>query len=139
MNKVLSTLTGTKVDNPKSVIDQGFVGNSSATAGCLIKTNLVYSICNGIVIATGIDPSNSTLTITVEVNSQKWIRYCRLASDEIPTIGQIVKTGDLLGVAHKGLMRLEYCTAEKSQFPVRELNTQLYKHDPTPIIFGGTV
>jgi hypothetical protein len=139
MNKVLSTLTGTKVDNPKSVIDQGFVGNSSATAGCLIKTNLVYSICNGTILAIGIDPFNNTLTITVEVSSQKWIRYCRLVADELPDVGKQIQVGDFLGVAYRGLMRLEYCTAEKSQFPVRELNYQLYKHDPTPIIFGGTV
>ena len=139
MNKVLSTLTGTKVDNPKSVIDQGFVGNSSATAGCLIKTNLVYSICTGTILAVGIDPSNNTLTITVEVSSQKWIRYCRLVVDELPDVGKQIQVGDFLGITHKGLMRLEYCTAEKSQFPVRELNYQLYKHDPTPIIFGGTV
>ena len=37
---------------------------------------------------------------------------------------------------YKGKMRLEYCTSDQSQFPVRILSRQLYKHDPTPIIFG---
>lgn len=137
MNKILSTLTGNPVNDPKSVIDQGFVGISSATAGCLIRTKLVHSISTGTVIACGIDPLNNSWTITVEINSQTWIRYCRLFEEDLPGVGQKLNESDYIGVAFKGLMRLEYCTAEKSQFPVRELNRQLYKHDPTPIIFGG--
>lgn len=137
MNKVLSTLTGNIVNDPKSVIDQGFVGISAATAGCLIRTSIVHSICDGTVIASGVDPLNNTVTLTVEVTSQMWIRYCCLLEDNLPAVGQKVKESDYLGVTYKGLMRLEYCTATTSQFPVRELNRQLYKHDPTPIIFGG--
>ena len=137
MNKILSTLTGNQVDDPKSVIDQGFVGISAATAGCLIRTNMVHSICDGTVIATGIDPLNNTWTVTVEATSQMWIRYCLLLEDDLPAVGQKIKESDYIGVAHKKLMRLEYCTSAKSQFPVRELNKQLYKHDPSAIIFGG--
>ena len=49
MNQVLSILTGEQVDS--SVIDRGYCGNSQQYAGCFIKTDKVYSICNGVVLA----------------------------------------------------------------------------------------
>ena len=139
MNKVLSTLVGNQVENPSSVIEQGFSGNNSVTAGCLIRATSVYSICNGTVISTGIDPINDTLTITVEVNSQKWIRYCRLSPETLLNVGQKIQVGNFLGFAYDGLVRVEYCTSVPSKFPVRELHKQLYKHDPTPVLFGGAI
>ena len=136
MNIVLSTLVGERIDNPKSVIEQGWSVSIEANTGCLIRTTLVHSICNGKVLAVELDPKNNTWTVTVEFTSNKWVRYCRLGEVEV-SIGQQLKPKDLIGVAYKGLMRLEYCNSEKSQFPVRVLNRQLYKHDPTPIIFGA--
>lgn len=135
MNDTLSLLTGNHVDNPREVIEQGWVGSVPYNTGCLIKTEEVHSICKGKVLAVDRDPKNNTWSITVEVNSQKWIRYCRMASFKV-SVGQTLTFNDFLGFSNKGLMRLEYCTSETSQFPVRVLKRQLFKHDPTPIIFG---
>lgn len=137
MNKTLSTLTGTTVDNPRSVIDQGFVGNSQYTAGCFIKTHKVYSISSGIVLSVSQDPKDSTWGVTIEVTSKQWIRYCCLGATSV-LVGRKISTYDVIGYANRGVMRLEYCTSDKTQFPVRVLDKQLYKTDPTPIIFGGT-
>jgi len=134
MNEVLSTLAGREVD--ESIIEQGFIGSSQQNAGCFIKVPTVHSISEGIVIADEKDPSDSTRIVTVEVDSQHWIRYCRLCASS-KFVGAKTKPGDLIGFSDKGLMKLEYCTAEKSQFPVRIIRNQLYKQDPTPIIFGG--
>jgi len=131
---VLEILTGMKVNNPRDIIDRGFIGNSSDTAGCLLKTFEVHSICKGIVIS--IDYENKgTWCITVEVNSQRWIRYCGLASVKIKS-GQTLFTGDFLGYGYRGMMQLEYCTSDVNSYPVRLASKQLYKHDPSPVIFG---
>lgn len=138
MNEVLSTLTGVRIDNPRMAIEQGYIGNSANTAGCYIRTSPIYSICKGVVLSAGKDPKNNTWCITIEVNSQRWIRYCNLASCK-QRAGQTIKKDDFIGYAYRGKMRLEYCTSEESQFPVRESNKQLYKHDPSPIIFGQEI
>ena len=135
MIEVLSTLTGLTINEPRTVIERGFNGSSQETAGCFIKTFEVHSICNGIVLAVDREPKHSTWCITVEVNSQRWVRYCLLASAKV-SVGQNIFKDDFLGYGYKGMMQLEYCTATESQFPVRILSKQLYKHDPSPIIFG---
>ena len=136
MNQVLTTLTGTSVNNPRSVIEQGFNGNDEFTAGCWIKTQFVNSICSGTVLSIGKDPINDTWSATIEYNSQKWVRYCNLFICDLE-VGQKVNPYDSIGTSYQGKVRLEYCTSEKARFPVRALNRQLYKHDPTPIIFGS--
>ena len=138
MSDILSVLTGNQVNAPRDVIEQGFIGSSQHTAGCFIKTAEVHSICNGTVIAIDRDPHNNTWSITVEVTSQKWVRYCDMASYKVG-IGQKVGVKDLLGYSYRGIMRFEYCNSVTSIFPVRLLNLQLYKHDPTPIIFGQEI
>lgn len=135
MTHVLTTLTGVKVTDPKTIIDQGF---NPKNQGCMIKAIEVHSICSGVVIDVGTDPIANTWCITVEVNSARWVRYCCLASYKV-TVGQTVTEGTFLGYAYKGIMKLEYCTAEKSDYPVRLLSRQLYKHDPTPVIFGQNI
>lgn len=132
MNEVLSMLTGTKVEDSSSIIDQGF---NSYNGGCTIKTFEVHSICNGTVLAVARDPHYNRWCITVEVNSQKWVRYCNLSAFKV-TVGQSINENDLLGYGYKNMMRFEYCTPTESQFPVRTLDLQLYKQDPTPILFG---
>ena len=132
---VLSVLVGKEVKDPSTVIEQGWVDGNTCNTGCLIKTKGVYSICDGKVIGIEKDPKNNTWSITVEYDSQHWIRYCCLSATGLLT-GQAVSEKSSIGVANNGLMRLEYCTSEKSQFPVRVLNQQLYKQDPTPILFG---
>lgn len=136
MNQILSILTGNTVD--ESIIEQGYVGNSPYTASCLISTASVYSICNGKVIAVDRDSRYGTWCITVEVDSQHWIRYCKLGSVKV-SAGQSLSTGNLLGFAHRNSMRLEYCTSAQSQFPVRILSRQLYKQDPAHILFGQEI
>lgn len=133
MNKVLSILSGKEVD--ESVIDQGFVGNSQQTAGCFIKTQFVNSISEGVVLATEKDPKTNTWTVTVEIDTEHWIRYCNLSATTSIS-GRNISQGSFIGYPYKGLMRLEYCNSDKSQFPVRINNRQLYKQDPTPVIFS---
>lgn len=132
---VLSQLLGRHVDSSSGVIARGYMGNNTHTAGCLINTNKVFSICTGIVLAVDTDPFNDTITVTVENNSSRWIRYCMLSSANVK-VGQTLKISDLIGVGTKSTIQLEYCTSETSKFPVRYLSKQLYKHDPTPVIFG---
>lgn len=132
MNKILSILSGHEVD--ESVIDQGFVGNSQQSAGCFIKTQMVNSISGGTIIATERDPKIGAWVVTVEIDSEHWIRYCYMSATK-GIVGSDISQGDFIGYAYKGRIKLEYCTSEKSQFPVRILSKQLYKQDPTPIIF----
>lgn len=132
---ILSTLTGLNVTNPRSVIDQGFVGNNTETANCKIKTTEVHSICEGLVLAVERNPIDNTWSVTVEVNSQLWVRYCSLRTTGI-AVGSTLHKNDLVGYANKFIMRFEYCTTAKSKFPVRVATRQLYKQDPTPILFG---
>jgi hypothetical protein len=132
---ILSTLTGLNVTNPRSVIDQGFVGNNTETACCKIKTSGVYSICDGTVIAVERSPLDSTWTITVEVDSQLWLRYCGLRTTGLLT-GVSLHSTELVGYPYNSLLRFEYCTSAVSKFPVRVATRQLYKQDPTPILFG---
>lgn len=135
MNTALSTLTGKAVTDPKSVIDRGWSCSRTNTTGCRIKTDKVHSICQGVVLSVLQDPKDSAWCVTVEVNSSIWVRYCRLSSVVVKE-GQNITSGTLIGDAYKKLMRLEYCTSTESRFPVRVRNKQLYKHDPTPIIFS---
>ena len=138
MNQLLSTLTGVTVNDPKTVIQQGWTGSSSYNTGCIISTNAVYSVSSGTVLGIEQDPKNNTWSVTVEINSQVWIRYCLLSACST-LIGKNLSENSLIGYANNGIMRFEYCTSEKSKFPVRVLNRQLYKHDPTPVIFGNGV
>lgn len=133
MNKILSMLSGRAVD--ESIIDQGFVGNSQQTAGCFIKTHYVNSISEGTVIAVEKDPRDDTWAVTVEIDSDHWLRYCNLSATTCIS-GRPISQSNFIGYSHKGIMRLEYCNGDKSQFPVRINNTQLYKQDPTVIIFS---
>ena len=132
---VLSKLTGITTVNPKDIINRGYNGSTSATAGCLIKTQSVYSICMGTDLAVGKNPTTSAWCVTVEVDSQRWIRYCNLSVTNV-LVGANLKDNDFIGYAYNNLMQFEYCTSTKSKFPVRALTYQLYKNDPTPILFG---
>lgn len=134
MNEFLSILLGRPVDS--SVIIQGFVGNTSYTAGCNINAQSVYSVSTGTVLAVDRDPKDSTWCVTVEVDSKHWIRYCHLSGSMV-LVGRKLDVYTPIGYAYKNTMRLEYCTSDNTQFPVRILNKQLYKTDPTPIIFGN--
>lgn len=132
---ILSTLTGLTIKDPRSVIDRGFIGNSVTTANCLMKTFEVHSICNGTVLAVEQEPKTNHWCVTVGVNSQQWVRYCGLANSKVK-VGQSISIDTFIGYGYKGLMRFEYCTPKTSQFPVRVLNQQFYKQDPSPILFG---
>lgn len=137
MNIVLSVLTHSDVQNARDVIVQGFLGNSTGTANCAIKTTEVYSICMGAVVAVGEDIKKRTYTVTVELDSQHWIRYSNLKQCCIE-VGDNIDIETHIGTASGNLVRLEYCTAKESQFPVREGGRELYKQDPTPIIFNSS-
>jgi len=134
MNITLSTLTGTTVEDVRSILVRGFMGVSTDTANCLIRASSVYSICSGVILAIDRSFKTDDWCVTVEVDSQRWIRYCGLSSTGV-LVGQQLVKGTLVGYGNKGTMQLEYCTSNKSLFPVRLLGRQLYKHDPTPIIF----
>ena len=132
---VLSTLTGFNVTSPTEVIARGYNGSSQETAGSIIKTQTVNSICSGIVIAIERNPLNPNWCVTIEVDSQHWVRYCNLIGASL-YVGATVKEKDLIGYSSKNLLQFEYCTTNKSKFPVRVGSKQLYKSDPTPILFG---
>lgn len=132
---VLSCLIGRELSDKENVIDQGYRGSSQATAGCFIKAQSVHSICSGTVLAIERDPNNATWCVTVWVTSQQWVRYCCLSAVKV-IVGANINKNDSIGYAYKNLMKFEYCTSQKSPFPVRVTTQQLYKHDPTPILFG---
>lgn len=133
--EILSILTGMSVKDPSSVIEQGYIGDSPLTANCLIKTFEVHSVCRGTVLAIEKEPNFNYWCITVEVDSQHWVRYMSMASYKIK-VGQNISKGDFIGYGYRGMMRFEYCISTQSQFPVRIIGKQLYKADPTPILFG---
>ena len=132
---VLSTLTGLTIKEPRTVIDRGFIGNDQATANCLIKTFDIYSICKGLVLAVEQEPKTNHWCVTVETAPQKWIRYRSMASAKVK-VGQSISKDTFVGYGYKGMMRFEYCNSKQSQFPVRILDKQLYKQDPSSILFG---
>lgn len=134
MNIILSTLLNRTIDNPRDVIIQSWKGSAPYVTGCLIKGDNIYSICNGQVLSISQD-LNSTWCVTIQYNSQFWIRYCALESYDV-NAGEYVYTHDLIGKGHDNTTRLEYCNSQVSNFPVREIGIEIYKHDPTPIIFG---
>lgn len=133
--EILSLLTNTEVKEPREVINQGFLGNDDQTAGCWITTSDVYSICSGVVLAVDRAVKNNTWCVTVEVDNKHWVRYCGIAATKV-IVGETINRGQFVGYAYKRLIRFEYCTSIASQFPVRILSKQLYKTDPTPILFG---
>lgn len=133
--QTLSILTGQEYIELKNVLNQGYSGSSSFNAGCWIKTHEVNSICEGTVIDIGQDPKTARWSVTVEVTSQRWVRYCCLSSVKVK-LGYPVSSGTQIGYSYKGLMRFEYCNSDINPFPVRVSMRQLYKHDPTPILIG---
>ncbi len=133
--RILSVLTGTNVISPDQVINQGWHGSQPFMTGCLINTKSAYSICSGLVIDTGKDDKNNLYSITVEYNPVLWIRYCLLESYDV-SVGDKISIGQKIGTPFRKLMRFEYCNKTTSSFPIRLFNTQLYKHDPAPILFG---
>lgn len=133
--RILSTLTGTNVITTNQVINQGWHGSQPFMTGCLINTQDAYSVCSGLVIDIGIDDKNNLYSVTVEYNSVLWVRYCLLSKCYV-AIGDNVTLGTKIGTTFKRLLRFEYCNKDVSDFPVRINTKQLYKHDPTPILFG---
>lgn len=132
---ILSILTNTKVDSPRSVIKQGYGGSDDSNAGCWILTSSVHSICNGTVLSVDRSPSTSAWCVTIEVDANRWVRYCGLGATNV-IVGHKINKSDFIGYAYKGLMRFEYCTSKKTKFPVRLLSKQLYKTDPSQVLFG---
>ena len=137
-NDILSRLVGYNVTDSSKVIEQGWMGSNQYNTGCLIKITAVHSIYDGTVISVEKDPKNNTWSVTVEISSQKWVRYC-LLSGVSAIVGTKIKATSLIGYGCNGHMRFEYCTTKKSDFPVRVLKQQLYKQDPTPILFDMEV
>lgn len=133
--EVLSMLTGETIMDSSNVIEQGWHDSQPFMTGCLIKTSNVYSICPGIVINIGVDDKNNLYSVTVEYDSQTWVRYCMLGNVSV-NVGDSVEFQTKIGTSHKNLIRFEYCTPEVSNFPVRELTSQLYRQDPTPVLFS---
>ena len=132
---ILSLLTNKKVKQPRDVIDQGYVGLDTETAGCWIKTSDVNSISSGVVLSVERSVKINAWCVTVEVDSKHWIRYCGLGVAKVST-GDTISKGQLIGFARNNLLRFEYCTSIVTKFPVRLLSKQLYKTDPTHILFG---
>lgn len=133
--KALSILTGQQYIELRDVLNRGYSGGDSFNAGCWLNTQDVNSITKGTVIDIGRDPKNSTWSVTVEVTSQRWVRYCCLSTVKVE-LGAPVQVGTFIGYGYKKLMRFEYCNPDKGPFPVRVSTRELYKHDPTPILLG---
>jgi len=133
--KALSILTGQQHIEVRDVLNKGYSGGDSFNAGCWLNTQDVNSITEGTVIDIGQDPRNATWSVTVEVTSQRWVRYCSLSAVKVE-LGAPVHIGTFIGYGYKKLMRFEYCNPDKGPFPVRVSMRELYKHDPTPILLG---
>lgn len=131
---VLSTLTGMEVTSYSQVIQQGWRDTDPAVTGCLIKADIVFSICDGVVVDVGKDKDN-LYSVSVEYDYQTWVRYCLLESCSV-TVGSTIYEGDEIGKAYKNSFRFEYCTDEISDFSFRTETRQLYKHDPIEVLIG---
>lgn len=136
--EILSLLTNIEVTDPRTVIEQGFTGKDTQSAGCWIKTQYVRSICSGTIISVDRAPTNDTWCVTVEVDSNRWVRYCGLSAVKVLK-GYAINPSDFIGYSYKGLMRFEYCTSKKTKFPVRLVSKQLYKTDPSQVLFGQEI
>ncbi len=133
--EVLSTLTGKTVADVSHVIKQGWQNTRPFMTGCLIYTDDVFSICNGIVIDVGMDDKNKLYSVTVEYEDALYVRYCLLQICNV-SVGDELVISDKIGSTYKNVLRFEYCTNEFSVFPYRCGNNQLYKHDPLPVLIG---
>ena len=132
---ILSILTGGTVRDPNSVIIQGWHGGRPFMTGCLINTSVAHSICSGKVIDIGTDDKNDLYSVTIEYNSVTWVRYCLLQTCKV-SVGDVITLNTVIGIPYKKSLRFEYCNDIVTDFPVRLLQRQLYKHDPTPVLFG---
>lgn len=132
---ILSMLVGTNVTDLSRVIKQGWTDTRPFMTGCLINTTNVFSICEGSVIAVGIDDKNKLYSVTIEYDYLTWVRYCQLSSCDV-AFGDKVKRGTRIGKAYKGTLRFEYCSDTVSDFTVRTCTRQLYKNDPMVILEG---
>lgn len=133
---VLSTLTGTSVNDISKVIKQGWQNTRPFMTGCLLYTKNAFSICGGIVLDVGVDDKNNLYSVSVEYDYQTWVRYCMLQTCNV-SVGDKVKKDDKIGTTYKNVLRFEYCTDEFSVFPYRCGNRQLYKHDPMVVLSGS--
>lgn len=131
-----SKLTRKTITEPADIILQGFTsGDSGAMTGLLVSIDTVYSITEGTVISVDRD-FDGLWVVTVMYAPDKLIRYCLLDSTSLALGTRVIPT-DKIGTAHRGKLRLEYCTTEKSQFPVRISDTTYYKQDPMIIMDGS--
>ena len=132
---ILSTLLGTKVSDVSKVIKQGWQATRPFMTGCLIYADDVYSISTGTVVEIGKDDKNNLYSVTIEYDYGICIRYCLLQFYNV-VVGEEISVGTKIGNAYKGVLRIEYCTEEFSVFTYRNGDSQLYKHDPMPILTG---
>ena len=132
---IISTLIGSPVRELSHVIKQGWQNTRPFMTGCLIYTDNVFSICDGIVIGVGHDDKNDLYSVSVEYEYATWVRYCLLQTCNVE-VGDRVTKSDKIGSTYKGVLRFEYCTDEFSVFTYRTIDRQLYKHDPMPVLTG---
>lgn len=132
---MLSVLLNTKIIDDDMYIEKHWCETPPYNTGMNIKGNNVYSICPGTVLYVGKD-LNNIYTVNVSVNMNQIIRYCNLKSVDV-TSGDVIDMNDPIGVAHK-YVHFEYCTSEKSNWPVRINNIQYYKHNPEGLLDGST-
>lgn len=135
---ILSTLVGTPISDTSAVVLQGWHDSPPYLTGTLIRAASVYSMSTGVVISIGQDDKNNLYSVTIEYNYVTWFRYCLLKTCDIH-VGDHVGIGTKIGTASKNTLRFEYCNQVQSDFPMRALGRQLYKQDPTPILFGADV
>ena len=135
MIESLSILVGRDIETPGLVLLRGFAGKDSDTANCLIKAYSVFSFCNGTVMFVSQNPDDDTWGVTVNVGTDKWVRYCGLSSVDV-SVNKVLSKGTFIGYGNNGKMQLEYCTAEPTEYPVRLRGIQLYKHNPAPLLFA---
>lgn len=133
--EVISILTGKSVADISHVIKQGWQNTRPFMTGCLIYTDDVFSICDGMVVDIGKDDKNNLYSVTVEYEDALYVRYCLLQTCNV-SVGQEIGLSDKIGSTYKNVLRFEYCTNEFSVFPFRCGNNQLYKHDPLPVLIG---
>lgn len=135
---ILSTIVGASLSDSSKVVIQGWHDSPPYLTGTLISASSVYSMSTGVVIAVGQDDKNDLYSVTVEYNYVTWFRYCLLKTCEV-NVGDTVAIGTKIGTTSKDTLRFEYCSQAPSDFPMRALGRQLYKQDPTPILFGADI
>lgn len=122
------------IDNKKNSWYKTYGGYHT---GVDVEGSEIYAYQSGIVIQIG-DLDNNLKSVLIQYTASICLRYSNMSS-LIVNMGDVIKPGDILGIAKK-FVHFEYLSKneDNSMWPLRVGTMTYFKHDPE-LIFDGVV